>query len=319
MFCRFQEAPAVLAENPAPCGLFSKDTRRGHLLQTPFSFITNQTLPNRTMNRIVSAPLFAALLAAAPAFAAGVEKDKPLPAAEMKADENYILPPPEEVFNALRSVSKVDFAKLSASFAKDPNTGKSKFSSDAAKAANLGMRVADAFIAVQAKDAQALRRASDVIEVLSLELSADLSLKNKIAVANKLAEDGKWSELRTILEAVRVDVLAELKANKDKDSVALATVGGWLRGLNIASMALADNYDADATKLMRQPMLVAYLKRQLEGLGGKAKGSAFVTKMISQMDAIAKLTDIPDGKTMSKEDLQKLSQISGELVSAAGA
>lgn len=269
------------------------------------------------MNRIVSAPLFAAFLAALPAYA--VEPGKALPAAEMKADENYILPPPEEVFNALRSVSKVDFAKLSASFAKDANTGKSKFGTDAAKAANLGMRVADAFVAVQAKDAQALRRASDVIEVLSLELSADLSLKGKIAVANKLADEGKWTELRTILESVRIDVLGELKKNKDKDSVALATVGGWLRGLNIASMALTEPYDAESTKLMRQPLLVAYLKRQLEGLGAKAKSAPFVTKMIGQMDAIAKLTDIPDGKTMSKEDLQKLNQISSELVAAAGA
>lgn len=267
------------------------------------------------MKRIVCAPLFAALLAALPAYAA-VEAGKSLDPKETKADENYILPPPEEVFAALKSASKVDFAKVSATFAKDANTGKSKFASDAAKAANLGMRVADAFIAVAAKDAQALRRASDVIEVLSLELSADLSLKSKIAVANKLADEGKWTELRTILEAVRVDVLGELKANKDKDSVALATVGGWVRGLDIATMALGMNYDAEATKLMRQPMLVAYLKRQLEGLGAKAKGAPFVAKMIGQMDAIAKLTDIPDGKTMSKDDLQKLNKITTELVAA---
>lgn len=271
------------------------------------------------MKRIVCAPLFAALLVALPASAA-VTPGKPLDPKETKADENYILPPPEEVFSALKSASKVDFAKVASSFAKDPNTGKSKFSADAAKAANLGMRVADAFIAVQAKDSQALRRASDVIEVLSLELSADLSMKNKIAVANKLADEGKWTELRTILEAVRVDVLNELKANKDKDSVALATVGGWLRGLDIATMALSDSYDAEATKLMRQPMLVAYLKRQLEGLGAKAKAAPFVAKLIGQMDGIAKLTDIPDGKTMSKEDLQKLNKISSELVAAiAGA
>lgn len=263
-----------------------------------------------------TAPLLAALAVAAalPAFAAN-EPPKPLTPAEMKTD-NYILPPPEEVFMALRGASKIDFAKICATIAKDPLASKSKFNNDAAKAANLGMRVADAFVAVQAKDSNALRRASDVIEILSLELSADLSLKNKIAVANKLADEGKWNELRTILESVRVDVLDEMKANKDKDSVTLATVGGWLRALNIATMVINDNYTPEATKILRQPQLVAYLKKQLEGLGPKARDVPFVKKIIGQMDAIAKLTDIPDGSTASKEDVKKLYQISSELAAA---
>ena len=263
-----------------------------------------------------TAPLLAALAlaAAVPAFAAN-EPPKSLTPAEMKTD-NYILPPPEEVFMALRGVSTIDFARLCAMIAKDPSTSKSRFTSDGAKAANLGLRVADAFVAVQAKDANALRRASDVIEILSLELSADLSLKNKIAVANKLADEGKWTELRTILESVRVDVLDEMKANKDKDSVTLATVGGWLRGLNIATTALSENFEPDATKLLRQPQLVAYLKKQLEGLGPKSKDLPFVKKIVSQMDVVAKLTDIPDGSTLSMDDLKKLNQISNELVAA---
>ncbi len=153
-------------------------------------------------------------------------------------------------------------------------------------------------------------------KILSLELSADLSLKNKIAVANKLADEGKWNELRTILESVRVDVLDEMKANKDKDSVTLATVGGWLRALNIATVALCENYTPDATKILRQPQLVAYLKTRLDALGPKAKATPFVQKILGQMDGIAKLTDIPDGSTMSEDDVRKLHEISDELVAA---
>ncbi len=273
----------------------------------------------KPMKRISFIPLLAlAALAAAPAVLAA-DPPKPLSPTEVAGAEAYILPPPEEVFMALRSVTKIDFAKVADGFGKDPSTANSKFTNEAAKAANLGMRVADAFVAVQAKDAKALRRASDVIEVLALELSADLSIKNKIAVANKLAEEGKWTELRTILESVRVDVLEELKKNKDKESVSLATVGGWMRGLSVATSALTETYDAEATKLLRQPLLVNYLKKQLEALGPKAKATTFVTKMIGQMDEIAKLTDIKEGKTMSKEDVMKLKQISGDLVAAVAA
>jgi hypothetical protein len=276
--------------------------------------MANSVIPFHAMHRI--APFVAALtlVVAPPVFAAG-ETPKSLTPAEMKTD-NYILPPPEEVFMALRGVATIDFGKICAAIGKDPSSSRSKFSNDAAKAANLGMRVADAFVAVQAKDSNALRRASDVIEILSLELSADLALKNKIAVANKLADEGKWTELRTILESVRVDVLDEMKANKDKDSVTLATVGGWLRALNIATIALTENYTPDATKILRQPQLVAYLKGRLDALGPKAKATPFVQKILLQMDTIAKLTDIPEGSTMSKDDVKKLLQISNDLVSA---
>ena len=270
--------------------------------------------PLLVMHRIASIAAMLALAAVSQVLAAG-EQPKSLTPAEMKSD-NYILPPPEEVFMALRGVTTVDFGKICAAIAKDPATSRSKFNNDAAKAANLGMRVADAFVAVQAKDASALRRASDVIEILSLELSADLSLKNKIAVANKLADEGKWNELRTILESVRVDVLDEMKANKDKDSVTLATVGGWLRALNIATTALCTDYTPDATKILRQPQLVAYLKSRMDALGPKAKATPFVQKILGQMDTIAKLTDIPEGTTMSNDDVQKLHQISDDLVAA---
>ena len=58
------------------------------------------------------------------------------------------------------------------------------------------------------------------------------------------------------------------------------------------------------------------LKKQLETLGPKARDLPFVKKIIGQMDAVAKLTDIPDGSLMSKDDLKKLNQISNELVAA---
>jgi hypothetical protein len=276
--------------------------------------MADSVIPPNAMHRIAPFAAALALLTVPPVFAAG-ETPKSLTPAEMKTD-NYILPPPEEVFMALRGVTTIDFGKICAAIAKDPNSARSKFNNDAAKAANLGMRVADAFVAVQAKDSSALRRASDVIEILSLELSADLSLRNKIAVANKLADEGKWNELRTILESVRVDVLDEMKANKDKDSVTLATVGGWLRALNIATAALCENYTPDATKILRQPQLVNYLKSRLDALGPKAKAAPFVQKILGQMDVIAKLTDIPDGSTMSEDDVRKLHEISDDLVAA---
>ncbi len=270
------------------------------------------------MKKTLTVPLWAAALTLTtiPLLAAG-EMPKAISPAEMMKTEAYVLPAPEEVFTALQGAAgKADFAKLATAITKAPyNT---KFADKGQKAVNLGMRVADAFVAVQAKDAAALRKASDAIEVLALELSADASLKKNIDVANNLAKDGKWNELRGILSTIRESVIAELSANKDQDAVTLAVVGGWLRGLNIATMALSEDYDAKGTQVLRAPKLVAYLKERLDKLGAKSKDLPFVKAALAEMEGMMKTVDFKDGETLKKEDVQKLYQTSSKLVAAAG-
>src|SRR5262249_18549003 len=111
-------------------------------------------------------------------------------------------------------------------------------------------------------------------------------------------------------------VLRELKLNRDQDAVTLATVGGWLRGLQLSTLALMTNYDADATRLLRQPALIAHLKRRLNALGPDAKDEPFVELMGSRIEDIRKISDGPPGATLKTEDVKKLNAIANELMAA---
>ena len=188
--------------------------------------------------------------------------------------------------------------------------------SPSTKAVHLGVRAADAYVAVQAKDAAAFHRASDAIQILSREFALNDTMFRKITTANKMAEGARWSDLRLVLETFRGDVLRELKLNRDQDAVTLATIGGWLRGLQLSTLALLTNYDADATRLLRQSALVAHLKRRHNALGPEAKDERFVELLGTRIDDIRKLTDGPANAPVKPDDVKRLNAIANELMAA---
>ncbi len=230
--------------------------------------------------------------------------------------DSFLVPPPEAVCNALAKVPNVDFAKLAGEGAPPIDAAKLKSMTASAKAVHLGVRAADAYVAVQARDVTAFRRSSDAIQVLSQEFALNDTMFRKITTANKMAEGGRWSDLRLVLETFRGDVLRELKLNRDQDAVTLATVGGWLRGLQLSTLALLTHYDADATRLLRQPALVAHLKRRQNALGPEAKDVPFVELLGTRIEDIRKLTDGPAGAPLKADDVKRLNAIANELMAA---
>jgi hypothetical protein len=256
-------------------------------------------------------PAIGWLLAAWPMLA-----QTPAPDDFTQGPDSFLVPPPEAVCNALARFPNMDFTRLAGQGAPplDPETVRAM--SPSVKAAHLGVRAADAYVAVQAKDAVAFRRASDAIQTLSHEFALNDTMFRKITTANKMAESARWDDLRQVLETFRGDVLRELKLNRDQDAVTLATIGGWLRGLQLSTLALMTNYDADASHLLRQASLVAHLRRRQNALGPDAKDDRFVELVGERIDLIRKITDGPAAAPLKPEDVKQLNAIANELMAA---
>lgn len=228
--------------------------------------------------------------------------------------DSFLVPPPEAVFNALAKVPNVDFAKLATATTVATDAAKLKTASDALKAYILGARVADAYVAVQARDIDAYLRATAAIENTAFDFTQDQSFRRKLSTANKMAKDERWLDLKTVLETFRGDVVRELQLNRNQDMVALATFGGWMRGLQLATLTLMQSYDAESTRLLRQPALVSHLRRKMNALGPDTKAEAFVEKITERMPQIVQIVDAAGGTTISQADIKKLNAIAIELM-----
>jgi hypothetical protein len=265
-------------------------------------------------------PIFTAVaLLCLPVASRAEEKTKPGPltAEEASKATEYFIPPAADVFSRLSKVSNVNWGEVAAKISQeDLQGGTAEGATKATKAIYLGLRVADAFIAVQAKDDKLLRQIADVIEKLGADLNVSEPIQKRGKEMRRLVEENKWVQAGTMLATMRGEVISDLKQGKDNDSVVLATMAGWIRGLDVVSDALARQYDAEATKVLRDPELLSYLKKEAEGLSAKTKEQPFVQAFLAKADEMQKLVAIPKEGTMSKENLTTLSQLTNQVVTS---
>jgi len=261
-----------------------------------------------------------ALLSASPAHAAeekpktGPKGPPTLTADERKnVEDQYLLPSPGDGLDALDHAAKIDWAALAVGLGQGAEKA---YPIDSDKALNLGVAVADAFVATKAKSKEQIKQTSAMVARLGLELSDDKSLEERRDRVRKLVDEGKWTELGDLLEKVRLDVLNELRVADDQDSVTLANVGGWLRGLNLASNALAKSYSAEGAKVLRQPGLIAYLETRVAKLDVTATQSKAVGAVKAKLGEIKALcTFAPEAKaTLPEEKVKQLQQLTDELI-----
>jgi hypothetical protein len=230
-----------------------------------------------------------------------------------KAEDQYFVPSPSDLLEALDHSGAIDWTALSAGIGKVSSPEKD-YPNDSDKALNLGIRVADAFVAAKARNKDQLQESSASVAKLGVELSADKGLAEKREQVKKLLNEGKWQELSELLEAIRGQVLGELQTAKDQDSVTLANLGGWLRGLNLVSGALSKDYKAESTKVLRQPGLLEFLQGRLGKLGPGADKSKAVIEVKAKLGEIKELCTFGKDATLPEGKVKRLHEITNELI-----
>jgi hypothetical protein len=96
-----------------------------------------------------------------------------------------------------------------------------------------------------------------------------------------------WDSVRGELDKTRQTVINKLKENRDKDLVALVSLGGWLGGTEALSAVLKDDYSPEASDLLNQPDLVTQLKSDFNGLPRRVRrGDLFsqVSKTLTHLE-----------------------------------
>ncbi len=222
--------------------------------------------------------------------------------------EALSVPTPAELMAALNKVAKPNWQ----SRYRTPIP--TSYSSRAQIALNLGGLVADGYIAIEAEDAQQVKNTGKDIIALAKCLAVSESV---IARGNSIfdfAERNEWNTLKEELEATQNEVKLSLEAQHDDGLVSLITLGAWVRGTEIVSGWIADNYTPQAAKLLRQPEIVALMRSKLENLPPKSKEDPLVTDLIAQLPQLQALVSFSSDKTPSVNDVKEIKEVSSLLM-----
>lgn len=191
----------------------------------------------------------------------------------------------------------------------------------------MGIRVADGVMTVKVRSVQDLNAAADDIKDMATKLRVperDMVWANK---ARAEAASGEWASVFMSLGFMQkkvLDKLAEAKA----DQRSLVMISGWIQGLRYSSAAVLKHYDDPVGKnsvaghpsyQLRDPKLVAWLLTLVKGLSPEKQALPEVVQIRKGLEQILSLVDIdidPKVGKISKDNVQTLSKISGDIVEA---
>ncbi|MEZ5196910.1 MAG: hypothetical protein R2764_11030 [Bacteroidales bacterium] len=177
---------------------------------------------------------------------------KEIPETDNTVPAITLLPSPGEVLNALSKIGQVDWSNL-VSYNKFYNyKGRNR------QALNIGIRVADAFVALHDEDKANFGDMNNVIYSLSEELSISSLIEEQKNKLQELSQKDDWVLLIIELNTMNGQLQEELIKQKEYDIVLLSNVGAFFEGVFIISSHFASNYDVSKVGLLKQIALVNY-------------------------------------------------------------
>ncbi len=242
--------------------------------------------------------------------------DSPLSADELKnanSVDALTVPTPGEFFKAIEKGGKPNWA----SQYRPPISIKS--TDRAQMALNLGTLIADGYIAVAAHDGQQVKNVGRDVLALAKKLSVSQSVLARGQSISQFAENDAWDQLNEELEATQNEVKKAMEENRDTDLITLVSIGGWIRGTEVVTGLVLQNYNAENAKLLRQPALVSYLKDKLTQLPDKIQKDSLVQTVSRDLDGIQKMVSFSADHVPSLEEVKNLNTAASKITKEIGA
>src|SRR5213595_302870 len=257
------------------------------------------------LTRIGAIGLIGSVLAAIGAEPARLPADQ---LAKAVRSDSISIPTPGELFAALEKPGKTNWS------AQYRGPMPTTYSNRAQIALNLGGLIADGFIAVEAKDGQQVKNIGSDIIKLAKALGVSEKLLGRGSSINEFAENNEWDTLQEELEATQNEVKSSMQSHADQDLVILVTLGGWIRGTQVVTGAIIKNYNESAAKVLREPALVHFMQSKLNAISPELRQEPLVKDVSEQLAGLEKLVSFPEGKAPSAEDVRKLNDAVGKLM-----
>jgi hypothetical protein len=260
------------------------------------------------VNPVARVVASAVLIAGCAAFGAEPTRLSPDKLARAIKTESISIPTPGEIFAALEKPGKPNWSGQYRG--PIPMTYRNR----AQIALNLGGLIADGFVAVEAKDSQQVKNIGSDIIKLSKALGVSENLLRRGNSLNDFAENDEWDALQEELEATQNEVKSSMQTHSDQDLVILVSVGGWLRGTQVVTSAIMQNYDERAAKVLRQPALVSFIQAKLSDISSELRAEPLVKDVNDQLVGIGKLVSFPLGKAPTAEEVRKVNEAVGKTM-----
>lgn len=153
-------------------------------------------------------------------------------------------------------------------------------------ALQFGALVANGFVATIARQKQLIIDTGRALIREANTLSAGQRLTGRSKSLFELSDRGDWQGLREELNATQEDVEDSMLELKDGEMADLISLGGWLRGFQLATHVTADHYTPQKAAALARPVLMDYFIDRMNCLNPRLKQRPVVIAIASRLKTI---------------------------------
>jgi hypothetical protein len=184
-------------------------------------------------------------------------------------------------------------------------------------AIELGFLIADGFLMVQADQLKDVEKMAKDLTRYGKALGAGDRINRHAAGLLENAKKGDVTQLKIELAATQRDVEDELVTLKDADLAYLISLGGWIRALEVSSVAVDKQFSPERARKVMRKDIAEYYSDCITGLEPKISGRPNYSAMRDLLEGLSKKMTLENGQEPTPEIMKEIRKISTQLVELA--
>jgi hypothetical protein len=184
-------------------------------------------------------------------------------------------------------------------------------------AIELGFLIADGFLMVQAEQLKDVEKMAKDLTRYGKALGAGDRINRHAAGLLESAKNGDVPQLKIELSATQRDVEDELVTLKDPDLAHLISLGGWIRALEVSSVAVDKQFSPERARKVMRKDIAEYYSDCITGLEPKISSRPNYSAMRDLLEGLSKRMNLENGQEPTPESMKEIRKISSQLVELA--
>lgn len=153
-------------------------------------------------------------------------------------------------------------------------------------ALSFGVLIANGFLDVERQDGTGVDRLGRELLRRAKGLGVAQRVSRHCQRLLEAARQGAWEQLRKELILTQQDVENAMLGLRDEQVAHLLSLGGWIRGLEIAAACVAETYSAERARLLKRLDMLDYFLERLQELGPRLRKRPLITSLTQRLQQI---------------------------------
>lgn len=176
-----------------------------------------------------------------------------------------------------------------------------------------GAVLADGFLAVAGQKQTRIEPVGRVLLKLAKGLGvSDRVNKHSRSILEKAARE-QWGDIKEELVRTQADVEAAMLGLKDEEIAHLVALGGWLRGLEITSGVVLDDYSPERARRLIQPELLDYFLDRVSTLNPNLKKTKLGQTLEKNLTEVKKIVTKPVDTPIEKDEVKQIRELARDM------